>query len=89
MFAWVTLMLCHTLSITMPVIRSFKNQSDSDSVCCILRRSRSTDNNDNNHIGEGKTKRYALFEKVLGDPELFEHYKSKRTLFTLFVYIFA
>ena len=27
MFAWITFILCHTLSITMPLIRSFKNKT--------------------------------------------------------------
>ncbi|CAG8656250.1 14078_t:CDS:2 [Funneliformis mosseae] len=68
MFAWITFILCHTFSITMPVIRSFKDQSDSIPNSRSFKR-------DNNKVEEGKFNRHALFEKVLGDSELFEHYK--------------
>ena len=94
MFGWVTFMLCHTLSITIPLIRSYKDKtypvpspppifSTARGIIkrtLSVKRTNQNNHNHNNHVGDGKSKRYIMFEKVLEDPELFELYKSKRLL---------
>lgn len=88
MFAWVTFIICHTLSITIPLIQSFNNKvyslpSSIKSSTRVIKRSLSTTkrNNQNNNIsGDGKSKRYIMFEKVLEDSELFERYKGKQVI---------
>ncbi|CAG8579892.1 9241_t:CDS:2 [Rhizophagus irregularis] len=86
MLAWVTFIICHTVSITIPLIQSFNNKVYSlpnsiKSSKRAIKRSLSTTkrNNQNNQnnivIGDGKSKRYLMFEKVLEDSELFERYK--------------
>ncbi|RGB41985.1 hypothetical protein C1646_662567 [Rhizophagus diaphanus] len=83
MLAWVTFIICHTLSITIPLIQSFNNKvyslpsSIKSSKRAIKRSLSITKRNNQNNIviGDGKSKRYLLFEKVLEDSELFERYK--------------
>nr|CAG8506840.1 5592_t:CDS:2 [Entrophospora candida] len=64
MFGWVTLILGHTLSITIPVIKSFKNK-----------KFNSSSSSSGEKILKTGSKKYAQFEKVLADRELFESYK--------------
>jgi hypothetical protein len=85
MFAWLTFIVCHTISIVTPLIHSFNNKVYSlpaslKSSARGLKRSVSIkkSNQDNNISGDVKSKRYLMFEKVLEDSELFELYKSKQ-----------
>ncbi|GBB99321.1 hypothetical protein RclHR1_03490003 [Rhizophagus clarus] len=84
MLAWLTFIICHTLSITIPLIQSFKHKvyavpPSIKSSARVLKRSLSTTKNNQNHVinisEDGKSKRYIRFEKVLEDSELFELYK--------------
>jgi hypothetical protein len=98
MFGWMTFMLCHTLSITIPLIRSYKDKTYAvpspppifSTARSVIKRTLSVKrNNHQNNIniepsGDGKSKRYIRFEKVLEDPELFELYKGKQALISVF-----
>ncbi|RIA90853.1 hypothetical protein C1645_805477 [Glomus cerebriforme] len=80
MFMWVAYVICHTLSTTVPLIRSFKYKTYSVPISAargMIKRTLSTNrkNRNNNINGDGKSKRYIMFEKVLEDSELFELYK--------------
>ena len=86
MLGWITFILCHTLSITIPSIQSFKTKvfsvptSSKPFVHNTIKRSLSTKRNNQTNINiseDGKSKRYIMFEKVLEDTELCESYKGK------------
>ena len=64
MFPWVTLILSHTLSITIPVWKSYKYSFDISFHDKRISRS----------------KRYEQFEEVLAHPDLFKLYKGNKII---------
>ncbi|CAG8721214.1 17626_t:CDS:2 [Gigaspora margarita] len=64
MFPWVTLILSHTLSITIPVWKSYKYSFDISKLASFHDKRIS------------RSKKYEQFEKVLADPDLFKLYKA-------------
>ncbi|CAG8763214.1 22934_t:CDS:2, partial [Cetraspora pellucida] len=64
MFPWITFILSHTLSITIPVWKSYKNSFDISKLATFHDKRMS------------RSKKYEQFEKVLADPDLFKLYKA-------------
>ncbi|CAG8792896.1 2753_t:CDS:2, partial [Racocetra persica] len=65
MFPWITFMLSHTLSITIPVWNSYKSSFDISKLAIFHDKRIS------------RSKKYEQFEKVLADPDLFKLYKEE------------
>ncbi|CAG8684325.1 17901_t:CDS:2, partial [Dentiscutata erythropus] len=64
MFPWVTLILSHTLSITIPVWKSYNGSFDLSWFAAFHDKRIS------------RSKKYEQFENVLADPDLFKLYKA-------------
>ncbi|KAG9304544.1 hypothetical protein G9A89_020108 [Geosiphon pyriformis] len=70
MFAWVSFTICHTLSITFPVLNSFAGNKKAHVNSKISRVSSFGSASDSN------SKKYANFMDVLGNSEQFSRYKE-------------
>ncbi|CAG8459268.1 2515_t:CDS:2 [Diversispora eburnea] len=72
-FAWLSLVLGHTLSITYPVWKSYKEPLNAyNSSTTSLNQEDIPKSTEKSNL---KSKKYESFEKVLSDSELFECYK--------------
>ncbi|CAG8514734.1 288_t:CDS:2 [Ambispora leptoticha] len=74
LFAWIVLIMCHTFSITIPLLRTFKLRPKS--IITGLRTSRVNSLESRNSEIMTNSRKYAQFMDVLGNSQQFEKYKE-------------